>query len=72
LIRRKGSKGGIPVEMAVMYKECVNALIQTISANPALLEGTADVMQTFLQRQGNLAAQGTGNKVTDQEACSPV
>ncbi len=58
--------------MAVMYKECVNALIQTISANPALLEGTADVMQTFLQRQGNLAAQGTGNKVTDQEACFGV
>ena len=58
--------------MAVMYKECVNALLQTLSANPALLEGTADEKKNFLQRQGNLAAQGTGNKVTDQEACFAV
>jgi len=72
LIKKTGPKGGITVEMAVMYKENVISLIQTISSNPALLEGTAEEKGKFLQRQGNLAAQGTGNKVTDQEACFAV
>jgi hypothetical protein len=58
--------------MAVMYKESITSLLQTLSANPALLEGTAEEKKNFLQRQGNLNAQGTGNKVTDQEACFAV
>lgn len=58
--------------MDVMYTEKIVSLVQTIRANPALLEGTAAEMANFLQRQGNLLAQGTGNKVTDQEACFAV
>jgi hypothetical protein len=72
LIPKKGPKAGISVKMAVMYKENLISLLQTISANPALLEGTADEKKNFLQLQGNLAAQGTGNRVTDQEACFAV
>ena len=55
--------------MSGMYASAFTQLLQSISANPALLEGTADEKATFLQRQGNLQGQGTGNKVTDQEAC---
>ena len=55
--------------MSGMYASAFMQLLQSISANPALLEGTANEKATFLQRQGNLQAQGTGNKVTDQEAC---
>ena len=55
-----------------MYKESVRGLLQTISENPALLEATGDEKKEFLQRQGNMAAQGTGNKVTNQEACFAV
>jgi hypothetical protein len=52
-----------------MYRENVRSLLQTLNANPATLERKLPVMAAFLQSQGNAAAQGTGNKVTDQEAC---
>jgi hypothetical protein len=55
--------------MAVMYKEKLYLFLQTLRATPSLLEKKYPEMTNFLQRQGNLAAQGTGNKVTDQEAC---
>jgi hypothetical protein len=52
-----------------MYRENVKSLFQTISANPAILERKLPEMVAFLQRQGDMEGQGTGNKVTDQEAC---
>jgi hypothetical protein len=52
-----------------MYGEIVTSLFQTISANPAILERKLPEMVAFLQRQGDTEGQGTGNKVTDQEAC---
>ena len=58
--------------MAVMYTENILSLFQTIWANPSLLERAAVEKADFLQRQGNLLAQGTGNKVTNQEACFAV
>ena len=58
--------------MSDMYASAFTQLLQSIFANPAVLESTADEKATFLQRQGNLQAQGTGNKVTDQEACFAV
>jgi hypothetical protein len=55
--------------MSVMYGEIVRSAFQTISETPDLLERKLPEMVAFLQRQGNMEAQGTGNKVTDQEAC---
>jgi len=64
--------------MPVMYKEIVSSLVQTISGNAALLERKVPEMVAFLQEQmrqgksshgGGAEGQGTGNKVTDQEAC---
>jgi len=55
--------------MEVAYKEKVHLLLQTLRATPSLLEKKYVEMTDFLQRQGNIAAQGTGTKVTDQEAC---
>lgn len=55
--------------MSVMYRELVQSLFQTISESPDTLERRLPEMVAFLQRQGNMEAQGTGNKVTDQEAC---
>lgn len=63
--------------MPVMYEEIVSSLFQTISGNPALLERKVPEMVAFLQEQlrqgktsnsGGAEGQGTGNKVTDQEA----
>ena len=51
-----------------MYRENLLSLLQAIRANPATLERHLPEMVAFLQRQGNPDAQGTGNKVTDQEA----
>jgi len=59
-------------KMAVMYKEKLTLFLQTLRDSPALLEKKCPEMTAFLQRQGNMAAQGTGNKVTDQEACFAV
>lgn len=43
-------------------------VLRSIRDTPALLKQTP-VLQHFLQTQGNVLAQGTGNKVTYQEAC---
>lgn len=42
-------------------------VLRSIRENPNLLKQTT-VLQQFLQTQGNTTAQGTGNKVTEQEA----
>lgn len=55
--------------MSVMYGEIVRSAFQTISETPDLLERKLPEMVAFLYRQGNMEAQGTGNKPTDQEAC---
>ena len=55
--------------MSVMYRGIVRSIFQAISATPLLLERKLPEMVDFLQRQGNTEGQGTGNKVTDQEAC---
>jgi len=52
-----------------MYRDIVRSLFQTISATPALLERELPEMTALLQRQGKVGGQGTGNKVTEQEAC---
>lgn len=43
-------------------------LLKSIHENPNLLKQPT-TLQHFLQTQGNMSAQGTGNKVTEQEAC---
>jgi hypothetical protein len=55
--------------MSEIFKNTLITLLTSIKANPPLLERTLPDMVTFLQRQGNIEAQGTGNKVTNQEAC---
>jgi hypothetical protein len=45
------------------------ALLQKILNTPSLLKQTNSTMVAFLQKQGNPSSQGSGNKVTDQEAC---
>jgi len=47
----------------------MRTVLETIHKNPDLLKAEANEKQDFLQRQGNLKAQGSGNKVTSQEAC---
>lgn len=47
----------------------IYSILQKIHNNPDSLKGTATEKQHFLQTQGNVAAQGSGNKVTSQEAC---
>ena len=43
-------------------------VLRAIHEDPNLLKQST-TLQQFLQTQGNTLAQGTGNKVTDQEAC---
>ena len=43
-------------------------VLKSIRENPNLLK-EQPTLQHFLQTQGNVLAQGTGNKVTEQEAC---
>ena len=50
------------------FHDVVCSLINTISSEPALLKRSLPATVDFLRRQGNVDAQGTGNKVTDQEA----
>lgn len=45
----------------------IQTVLRSIRENPNLLK-QATTLQQFLQSQGNMLAQGTGNKVTDQEA----
>jgi len=47
----------------------IRSVLEKIHKNPDLLKAIATEKQAFLQTQGNVAAQGSGNKVTDQEAC---
>ena len=47
----------------------ISVVLQMIYNNPILLKNKNSNMVSFLQKQGNPLAQGTGNKVTDQEAC---
>lgn len=44
------------------------AVLEYIQKNPFVLK-TCSEKEAFLQTQGNKSAQGTGNKVTSQEAC---
>jgi len=44
------------------------SLLTSISSEPALLKRSLPATVDFLWRQGNLDAQGNGNKVTEQEA----
>jgi hypothetical protein len=43
-------------------------MLTTLSSDPPLLKRSLPATLDFLRRQGNVDAQGTGNKVTDQEA----
>lgn len=52
-----------------MLKKKTISILTNIHENPALLERKLPEMVAFLQKQGNDDSQGTGNKVTDQEAC---
>lgn len=47
----------------------IKNVLEKIYKNPDLLKQCANEKLAFLQSQGNLKSQGTGNKVTDQEAC---
>lgn len=47
----------------------MKTVLEKMYRNPDLLKGVAAEKQHFLQTQGNLKAQGSGNKVTPQEAC---
>ena len=47
----------------------IRTVLEKIYRNPDLLKACAAEKQAFLQSQGNSKAQGTGNKVTPQEAC---
>lgn len=50
------------------FPTAVQAILNAISADPLLLKKSPSATVSFLQKQGNMASQGTGNKVTDQEA----
>ena len=50
------------------YIMAIRTVLTSIRENPAMLK-QASTLQHFLQTQGNTEAQGTGNKVTPQEAC---
>jgi hypothetical protein len=50
------------------FSNAVNAILSALAADPLLLKKSPAATVSFLQKQGNLASQGTGNKVTDQEA----
>lgn len=47
----------------------LETVLKSIQENPSLLKRCMSEKQDFLQSQGNLKAQGSGNKVTDHEAC---
>jgi hypothetical protein len=46
----------------------IRTVLEKVYRNPDLLKRSSPLQQ-FLQTQGNASAQGTGNKVTEQEAC---
>jgi len=50
------------------FHDTVYSILQSVSSDPGLLKRSLPGMVDFLWRQGNADAQGTGNKVTDQEA----
>jgi hypothetical protein len=50
------------------FKELNCVLLTTIRSNPTLLKQKQTTIQAKLQSQGNEESQGTGNKVTEQEA----
>ncbi len=50
------------------FQTAVQAVLTAISSDPLLLKKSPSATSSFLQKQGNMASQGTGNKVTDQEA----
>jgi hypothetical protein len=74
IARHRRNKKSI-ARMSEIFEETIKSLLQTISANPAILKRKLPEMVAFLQktlkgrRQGDMEGQGTGNKVTDQEAC---
>lgn len=47
----------------------IKSILSLIYHNPNTLKHKDLKMASFLQKQGNEESQGTGNKVTDQEAC---
>ncbi len=51
-----------------VFTTAVRAILTKVSSDPLLLKKSPASMVAFLQKQGNLDSQGTGNKVTDQEA----
>jgi hypothetical protein len=46
----------------------IRTVLEKVYRNPDLLKRSS-TLQQFLQTQGNITAQGTGNRVTEQEAC---
>lgn len=51
-----------------VFRSAVHAILNAVSTDPLLLKKSPAATVAFLQKQGNMASQGTGNKVTDQEA----
>ena len=47
----------------------MHSVLQSIHINPSVLKQSNPKLVAFLQAQGDATSQGTGNKVTDQEAC---
>jgi hypothetical protein len=52
-----------------MLRQKTISILTNIHEHPGLLERKLPEMVAFLQKQGDADSQGTGNKVTDQEAC---
>lgn len=59
--------------MTDQFKQTLLAVLRDVHKNPGSLLGTApaEILER-LQTQANSKAQGTGNKVTNQEACFAV
>lgn len=53
----------------IFSTKMIRTVLEKISTNPDLLKELSTEMQHFLQTQGNVKAQGSGNKATSQEAC---
>jgi hypothetical protein len=52
-----------------MFSKAVRSCLSSIYSNPLILRGEATHIKQKLYTQGDVSSQGTGNQVTNQEAC---